>query len=172
MNNQEVYFQYKGLTVSVHCSLKAKMADIIQSFCSKVEVDKNEILCLYSGNKLDENIVLENLMKNKDEKITLLVYDKENEEKIDPIVHSPQIICPECKDIAIIKFNNYKISFNCKNNHDKKCFLLKDFDENQKIDESKIICNICKIKNKSSSFNKEFFICLKCKKDLCSLCKS
>ena len=172
MNNKEVYFEYQGQTKSVHCSLNAKMKDIIQSFCNKVEVDKNKILCLYSGSKLDENIVLENLMKNKDEKIIVLVYNKENEEKIDPIVHSPQIICPECKDIAIIKFNNYKISFNCKNNHDKKCILLKDFDENQKIDESKIICNICEINNKSRAFNKEFFICLKCKKELCSLCKS
>ena len=54
-------------------------------------------------------------MKNKDEKITLLVIDKENEKKNELMVNSPQIICPECKDMALIKFNNYKVSFNCKN---------------------------------------------------------
>jgi len=174
MNYQEVYvnFNYKGETISVQCSLNEKMKEIIQNFCSKVGVDKNEIICLYGGSKLDEDIILKNLMKNKDEKLIFLAFDKENEQKIDPIVNSPHIICPECKELAIIKLNNYKISFTCKNNHEIKNILLKNFEENQKIDESKIICNICKVKNKSSSFNKEFFICLKCKKNLCSLCKA
>jgi len=174
MNYQEVYvnFNYKGETISVQSSLNERMKEIIQNFCSKVGIDKNEIICLYGGSKLDEDIILKNLMKNKDEKLIFLAFDKENEQKIDPIVNSPHIICPECKEIAIIKLNNYKISFICKNNHEIKNILLKDFEENQKIDESKIICNICKLKNKSSSFNREFFICLKCIKNLCSLCKA
>ena len=49
---------------------------------------------------------------------------------------------------------------------------MKDFEKKQKIDESKIICNICKQQNKSNSFDKEFFICLNYKKNLFPLCKS
>jgi len=172
MYNQEVNFHYKGVTISIQCSLNERMKDIVEKYCVKEGIDKNRIFCICSGNKLDENIFLVNLMKNKDEKITLLVIDKEDEKKIESMVNSPQIICPECKEMALIKFNNYKLSLNCKNNHDIKNILLKDFEQNQKIDESKIICNQCKINDKSSAFNKEFFICLKCKQNLCSLCKA
>ena len=48
---------------------------------------------------------------------------------------------------------------------------MNNFEETQKIDESKIICDLCKTNNKEKSFNKQFYICLKCKLNLCPLCK-
>ena len=76
MYNQEVNFHYKGVTISIQCSLNERMKDIVEKYCVKEGIDKNRIFCICSGNKLDENIFLVNLMKNKDEKITLLVIDK------------------------------------------------------------------------------------------------
>ena len=176
MDSQMVEFFYNEEKIDIHCSEKELMADIIQKFCIKAKVDKNKIYCVCYGNTLDENMTLENLKKlnNNNEKIKILVFQKSEEEleKINPMNKSSTIICPECKEVALIIFKNYKLSIGCKNNHNIKDIFLKDFEKSQEIDESKIICNNCEQKNKSNSFNKEFFMCLKCKKNLCPLCKS
>ena len=177
MNAQQIiYFIYSGETIDMHCSTQEIMKDIIKRFCDKINVNKNTIYCLYSGKKLDENITLENLKKsqNINEKTTILVYsiDEKDKETVHKIIKSSTIICPNCKEIATIKFNNYKLFFNCKNNHNIKNVFLKDFENSQKIDESKIICQVCEKINKSNCFNKDFYICLYCKKNLCPICKS
>ena len=83
--------------------------------------------------------------KGENEKISILVYPKENqhEDQKEQVKKSSHIICPECLDSASIKINKYKVSIKCKNNHNKNNILSKDFEKNQIIDESKIICNNC-----------------------------
>ena len=49
---------------------------------------------------------------------------------------------------------------------------MENFKEYQKIDLSKIKCDICKIKNKGNTYNNEFYICLNCRINLCVLCKT
>ena len=177
MESIKVEFVYEGQTIVILCSGKEIMRDIVNKFCNKIQVDKTSIYCLYKGKILEENISLKKLIKseNKDTKIIILAYplntDK-NGEKKESKVKSPLIICPECQSVASIKLNKYKISINCKNNHNIKDIFLKDFENSQKLDESKIICNICNQKDKSNTFNKEFFLCLNCQKNLCPLCKS
>ena len=154
MSDQVVSFDYQGVTTNIYCSGKEKMEEIVKRFCTKVKVDKNTIYCLYSGNLLNENITLENLIKSKShgDKIAILVYsiDQSNYLNNNPeLTKSPQIICPECNDIAKIKFKKYKISIKCKNNHIIKNIFLKDFSKTQLINESKIICDICKKNNKN-----------------------
>ena len=68
------------------------MADIIQRFCVKAKIDKNNIYCVCNGNTLDENITLEKIMnlKNNNDKINILVFHKNAEEleEINPINNS------------------------------------------------------------------------------------
>ena len=177
MDNQIVYFEYEGITTNIYCTEKERMGEIVQKFCTKVGVDKSSICCLYSGNILDEKMTLENLKKSKNfsGKISILVTglsDPDDITKKVELTKSPQIICPECKEIAQIIFKNYKISIKCKNNQIIKNIFLKDFPKTQLIDESKIICGLCKLKNIKNSYNKEFFYCLNCKQNLCPLCNS
>ena len=88
------------------------------------------------------------------------------------LIKSEQIICPQCKETAKIFIKDYLITiFGCKHNHTTNNILLDQFDESQKIDESKVVCYVCKTRNKEKSFNKQFYICLKCKLNLCPLCK-
>ena len=176
MDNQNIEFCYNGVIIAVHCSEKEIMKDVIQRFCIKANVDKSKIYCLYSGMILDENLVIENLIKskNKGDKIVILVYPIDNRYTIikGQMVKQSNIICPQCQDIATIQIQNYKISINCRNNHKTDNIFLKDFETSQKIDESKIVCGSCKQQNKSNTYNKEFFICLQCNINLCPLCKS
>ena len=44
-------------------------------------------------------------------------YEKENENEIN-IVKSGDVICPECKENALLEIHNFKINlFGCKNNY-------------------------------------------------------
>lgn len=49
---------------------------------------------------------------------------------------------------------------------------IKEFNNTQKIDISKIICDICKINNKSNVYNNEIFKCITCGHIICPLCRS
>ena len=64
--------------------------------------------------------------KSKGEKITILVHPTYHPCPCPSLTRSPQIICPECKEIAEIKFEKYKISIKCKNNH-----IIKDYNKCQ-----------------------------------------
>ena len=80
------------------------------------------------------------------------------------------IICPKCGENTQIKIEGFKINlFGCKNWQIIKDILLENFENTQKFDNSKIICNQCKEKNKNKSNG--FYYCLNCKINLCSSCK-
>ena len=98
MDSQIVEFIYNGKKVNIYCSEKELISDIIQKFCIKAKVEKNEIYCICFGNTLDENITLENFkkVKNNIEKINILVFQKNSKEQeiINPMIKSSTIICP------------------------------------------------------------------------------
>ena len=77
----------------------------------------------------------------------------------------------------IIKYDQrnyiyFKIKlFECINGHIIEDIKFIDFDNTQKINESEIICNNCKFKNKGNCPADEFYRCLNCKLNLCLLCK-
>ena len=83
------------------------------------------------------------------------------------------IICPKCKEDIKLSLKDYKINlFDCNNDHKIDNIKLNDFQKTQLIDETKIICDICKINNKSQTYNNQFNFCLECEKNICPLCKS
>ena len=60
----------------------------------------------------------------------------------------PNFVCPECGEISVININNYKIKISgCKNGHANNDILFSEFDKNQNIDVSKILCDNCKNNN-------------------------
>jgi len=177
MNQLEIDFIYQGARLTILCSEKDLMKDIIKRYSIKSKIEINSIFFLYSGDKINENLTLEKIIKNVDKnkkKLEILVCSKEeNQRENHSKVKSTQVICPECGEIALINFKNYNLSISrCKKNHKFEKILLGNFDKTQIIDESKIICENCRTVNKSTSFNKVFFICLFCKKNLCPLCKT
>jgi len=65
-----------------------------------------------------------------------------------------------------IVYYNIKLYFH-KNKHN----FDKIFENTQKIDISKIICNIYNKNNKSKTYNNKFYMCNICKINICPLCK-
>ena len=171
-----IEFQFKGNKTRILCERSDKIKDIIQKYLNKVEIDRNTVYFLYSGNIIDnEELSLLELIgenhENINETIILVIpFDEINQNE--KLVKSKQIICPKCGENILYKINNYKIGLSeCKNNHLINDILFGEFENTQKIDISKIKCNFCQ-ENMGNTFENKFYICLPCNKNLCPLCKS
>ena len=144
---EEVLFIYEGQQIIIQYNIEDKMKDIINKFKNKIKDEDNNLCYLYNGNIINEELILNEIIKDKNEKkINILVYKndeyKENEKEI--LLNG--IICPECKENILINIKDYKIHlYECKNGHKKENILLNEYENTQKIDLSNTICNECKI---------------------------
>ena len=176
----EIEFNYKGNKTIIQCDPNDKMKDIIKKFCTKIENDKDKMCFLYAGNRINEELTFSKQANNIDKErkiMSILVSDimsNINNSNINKsLIKSKTVICPECKENIRIDIQEYKIKlYDCKNGHKRENIILNQFESTQFIDESKIICEICRTANKSESYDKKFNRCFICKKNLCHLCKS
>ena len=172
----EVNFNYNGTNTLIQCTTNDKLKYICSKYCIKLQIDINKLIFIYGGEVL--NIELEfnrvaNQVDKQNSKMKVLVYNKISTiiDKRERIIKSKDIICPKCGEICLINFNKYKIELNnCKNKHEN-IITINDFDNTQNINESKIICDICKNNNKGKTFNNIFYICGICNINICPLCK-
>ena len=172
-----IVFNYNGIQTKIQCQLIDKMEDICQKFAIKAGVDINQKYFIYGGQLIDLTLQLNEISHN-DKEINILVNNRMTElvnnntkSKI-KFIKSKEIICPECGDICLMKIKDFKITlFQCKNGHKINNILLDEFNNTQKINETKIKCFNCN-NNKNISYNNKFFICLTCNKNICPLCIS
>ena len=151
------------------------MNDVIEKLKMKIDIEIDKIYLLYNGQKINIEMKIKDIINNEDKnnnEMNIIIYNINNSIINENIKQSEDIICPECKKNVLIKIEDYKIRmYNCKKKHNN-IILLKEYKDTQNIDISKIICENCKIKNKSNTYNNEIYKCLKCDKNLCPLCKS
>ena len=175
----EVEFDCFGAKTVIQCKEKDKLFVIIQQFLLKSQKDKEKICFLYNGQILDSNLTFNetaNDLDKKRKKMSVIVSDKdaENEEENQSSkIKAKYIICPKCNDCTNFSINDFLITLdNCKNGHKSEDMKIEDFEKTQYIDESKIKCDNCQKTNKSITYENQFFICFKCNKNLCPLCKA
>ena len=80
MNQIEIDFVYQGNKITILCSKKDLMKDIINKYSFKSKIEINSVYCLYAGDKIDENSLLEKIIRADDKnkkKIEILVVPKE-----------------------------------------------------------------------------------------------
>ena len=110
------------------------------------------------GNLLND-IEKENKNDNNKKKINIIANMKEKEK--DNIIISNDIICPKCKENILMDINGFEIDlFGCKQNHKFNNLSLYKFEEKQKIDIKKIICEVCNKNNKYATKKNQFFFAL------------
>ena len=166
----EIVFSYNGKETKIKCKPEEKMKEILERYTKQIKIDINKIYFMYNEKKIDENLNFNELAEEEDKKsniMKILVNHKK-----ESIIKSEEIICPICKKLIFIEASNYKLIFhgyNCE--HKIRNILLKDYERTQNI---KISCE-CKEENKDinqdNKDNQEFWICLKCNKNLCPKCK-
>ena len=98
-----------------------------------------------------------NQIEKRDKKIYIAVFPLYLNDNKKVIVESKEIICPKCFEQCRIQIKDYNIElFDCKNNH-LTIISIDKFKESQKIDLTKIKCNICNNKSMGNSFDHAFY---------------
>jgi len=169
----EILIIYEGQETIIQCNnVEDKIKDIINKFKNKIKIEDNNLYYIFNGEKINEELKLNQIIKDKNgKKIKILVYNNRNKETETEII-SNEVICPQCKENILLNIKDYKINlYECKNGHKIENILLNEYENLQKIDYSKIICNKCN-NNRNNVYNKEFYICNECGLNLCPLCKS
>ena len=154
------------------------MKDICKSFEQKANLELDKICLIYSGSKLNEDLTFIQIASQLDKQrkeMTILVneIDSDTQNTGENFVKSKEVICPTCGGNSQLKVNNYKMSlFNCKLKHKTNCLSLDKFESSQIVDESKIICGVCKNNDKYRAYYHKFYSCNSCNLNLCPLCKN
>ena len=169
----EVIFNYQEDQTKVQCNINDKMSDIINKFLIKTKKNEEAPDLYYSHNGTNINEELSfyeqaNKLDKERKKMIIIIIDSNEDQNKDTEILSKDIICPTCKEIILLNIDNFKINLSgCKKNHDIKDIKLNDFEKTQKIDISKIICEICNRVDKSKSHKNIFYICNTCNKNIC-----
>ena len=176
----QVEFQMNGIITVIQCTENQKMDEICNAYITKAEIKNKEIYFSYDGkvgsqfNKNLTFIEMANSIDKQRKKMNILVLELNADNNDDnKIIKSKNIICPECNENIKMKIENYKIHlFGCKNKHEFKNILFKDFEKTQLINLENIKCDVCKENNKSNTYENKLYKCCKCNINLCPLCKN
>ena len=172
----KIEFEYHNTKIIIPAICEEKMRQVCSKFTQKTQINPEQIYFMYSGNMINLDLSVDQMISQKDKlskMMPIIVMDYPYESEKNNKTISPYIICPICKEPARYELKDYRIRiYNCKNGHNIDNILLKDFENTQTIDESLIICDNCKIKNRANILNKEMYVCNICKMNLCPSCKS
>ena len=174
----EIIFIYETVNTRIIGKRNELLKDLCQAFTTKKGLEIDNLYFLYGGEIINYELTFNQQAKEEDKKngkmnILVYSYNKTVRNENSNIIQSEEVICPKCLENCLINIKDYKISFyQCKNGHKTNNILLKDYENIQKIDQSKIICNMCKTSDKSRTFNNTFYKCFTCNNNLCPLCKS
>ena len=172
----EIEFNYLQTPTKIQVNLNDSFKIAITKFINKTKLNLKDIYFLYKGNLLNYEDIIKNSISEMDKtnkKLTILVVDNIPLENDTQIKKSKDVICPICKEPCKYNMKDYRIKlFDCKNGHIYDNIKLTDFINTQKEDISKIKCDICKNNTKADSYGNIFFFCIKCKMNICPLCKN
>ena len=167
----KVIFNYQSIDFPVQCLLNEKIKDVYKRIKSEKNLNLANPFFIYNGMLIDIEKTFQELanIQDKERKIMNIIVDSENKSVVEEkCIKSKEIICSECGENCLLNINKYKFNlYGCKQKHQKNDILINKYEETQKIDESKILCSMCK-KNK---YKIEFFICGICNLNLCQKCK-
>ena len=169
-----ISFCFNQVKTIIQANLKDTFQCAIDKYTQKSSLNPDNLIFLLDDTEINAKQNIEsqkNFINKKDNQMEIIVKSKE-ENKNQIIVKSKQIICPKCHEPCKISFENNRVNlYHYINNHVTNV-NLKNYQSTQEINLSKIICNVCKKRNKGNSNKNEFFKCLTCIYNLCNLCKS
>ena len=155
----QLEFEYSQNVVIIQVNFDDLFKTAFNKYYQKTLIKPNSVVFIANGMKLSENkriIDSMNQMQIMNRKMRIFVTSLNNSQIENYIVESKDIICPKCFEECRIKIIDYIVNlFDCRNNH-LSALKLKNFKEYQRIDLSKIKCDICKNKNKGNTYNNVF----------------
>ena len=145
--------------------------ETFKNYAKLIGTDLDELYFSYQGKRIiiNENNNLNIERKIDKNEIKILVINLRNiKGSIKPNQKAPNIICPNCKQLAMIKINEDRITINnCINKkHSYPDLTIDEFTKSQNYDDSNVKCDFCQ---NLKYFYKLFYIC-SCGKTLCPIC--
>ena len=175
----EIEFDYNQRITVIQAKLDESFQNLINKFFQKSLLQPGSVYFLANGKHIDnpqnkvESFMSDLNKQNKKMPVLVKEIEENDKDKDQATIKSKDIICPNCKEPCRIKTDKYKIKlYECINGHETSNIKITDFANTQKINESQIICGICKFKNKGNCPKDGFFRCLICKQNLCLICRS
>ena len=169
MNSKKLVIYLDGYNYLKSVDGNDLLYDILKKFMKEHNIDKRGHYFISNGKKISfrylerkkikaqafigRKIFAFNLIRNKDKKNWKL----EN------------ILCPECKNLAFIIYNDENIILDCKICNKKINYSLNEFMDIQ-FEISNFRCDDCKSINNFYDANNESYICSNCNKKLCYSC--
>ena len=96
----EVTFIYNGNPINIQAQLSENVKTVIDRFYIKANITEGKVFFLYDGKLLDENITIDKIKINNENKRIILVNNNDiNINNDNNMKRSNEIICPECKKI-------------------------------------------------------------------------
>ena len=144
--------------------------DVINFFFSIISCNISDLYFILNGKKinLDKIIKLKDFYLPNKNYIIIYVFNIANKKNRIKQNKNKNIICPKCKNPAIINFDKKTISINdCINGHKISDLTFYEFSDSQNIDEAEIKCNICE--NSKFLYDYNFYKC-SCGLNICPLC--
>lgn len=168
----ELIFRFNSQDIIHNYQQGEQISSILQSFCHNFGIKRDNFAFLCNGMILNDQSTIQSLTPNNNNQIIILVTDIGTSPPTKPVMRqSESIICPICKESIVLSVRDFKVSlFKCKNGHRMDNIPLRKFKETQNIDISKILCSECKC-SKANIYENKMHFCVKCKKNLCPLCK-
>ena len=121
----EVKILYHGLKTIIEYNSNEKLKEIFERFKIKINALDKEIFYQYNDEIIkDENITVSQLTSEKI--FTILAYDPNiMVPNNNSLVKSDYVICPKCKESAILEEKDYKLKiYGCQNDHITKNILI------------------------------------------------
>jgi len=121
----EVKILYNGYQTIIQYQSNETLKEIFKRFKIKINEENKDLVYLYNGEIIkEENIIISQLSSEKI--ITILAYDSNNIQSIiKNLVKSDHLICPICKESAILDEKDYKlIIYGCQNEHITQNILI------------------------------------------------
>ena len=171
-----VIFSLNEENTILQCEKEEKIKNICQNFISQKGLNINTLYFIYNGSQINLDLTVDEAVDSIDRnlnEIKILVHERNKTIDVEELKKLKEILCPKCNEHCRFNIKDFKIKlYECKNKHEIDRILLSEFKNNNNIiDEEKIICNNCDI-SKGYKHNNKFYKCITCKNFLCPLCMS
>ena len=156
-------FNFKDGIRKVEFQEDESIEDIYPRCNSNISIES--LFFLYNGGYIDTSIPLSRLINRHDradKKLSILVYEIGEDGEI-----NCSVICPKCYCEATLRIKDYKCFLICTVGHVFNGLSAQEFKETQKIELSKIVCDICLKKNYTQCKKGAFLRCDKCGIKIC-----
>ena len=159
-------FLYLNNIKDVYIYKDNNIHDILKKYSIDIDRNQKELKYIFNGKLFSFENLNEKMLKklHKSKKSIMTFNSKKTKNNIEHYLNN--IICPDCKTLSTMIYNDEFISLEeCVNNHIFKYNNINEFMEEQNDDFVK--CDICKKNIKKN--NNKFYYC-SCKKNICYTC--